>query len=186
MATDREDDSYGFGPGAFNGPGGPGTGDAGRQKSGGFGAFGLSDMMKKAAFAAIGAAFMTEESVRGYVAESKLPRDAAKYLIQNASQAKEQFFGYLAKEITGLVKKSDLPRVASEFLKDHTIEVEAKIRFRANGSPEVQFGGIQLAPGPSGAPARAEATPAHGPSASPGAGGAAAPTPPLGADGSAS
>src|SRR4051812_3482267 len=47
---------------------------------------GLSDMMKKALFAGIGAVFMTEESVRAYVSESKLPRELAQYVIKNTGQ----------------------------------------------------------------------------------------------------
>ena len=100
----------------------------------------LGDMMKKALFAGIGAIFMTEESVRNYVTEAKLPREIRSYLIQNTTQAKEQFFGYLAKELTQIVLKSDLPRVVQTFLKDHTIEVEAKIRFKSNGVPEITSG----------------------------------------------
>ena len=94
-------------------------------------------MMKKALFATIGAVFMTEESVRGYVSDAKLPREIRNYIINNTAQAKEQFFGYLAKELSQIVLKSDLPKVAQTFLADHTIEVEAKIRFRSNGTPEI-------------------------------------------------
>src|SRR5688572_2658236 len=99
-------------------------GDAAKGRSGGV----LGDMMKKALFATVGAVFMTEESVRAYVSESKLPRDVKNYIVQNTAQAKEQFFGYMAKEISQLVRKSDLPKALKSFLADHTIEVEAKIR----------------------------------------------------------
>jgi hypothetical protein len=152
-------------------------GDAPKQKGGAFGAFGLSDMMKKAAFAAIGAAFMTEESVRSYVAESKLPRELAKAVLQNANQAKEQFFGYLAKEFTALVKKSDLPKVAEKFLREHTIEVEAKIRFRPNAAPEITLGGVRAASG-GGEPAAGGAAPGGAGLPGPAAGGAAGPAAP--------
>lgn len=113
---------------------------------------GLSDMMKKALFAGIGAVFMTEESVRAYVTEAKLPREIRNYLIQNSSQAKEQFFGYLAKELSQLVRKSDLPKVVQTFLREHTIEIEAKVRFRENGTPEVIGGARATPPTPTPAP----------------------------------
>lgn len=127
---------------------------------------GVSDMMKKALFATIGAVFMTEESVRAYVAESKLPREIRNYVIQNTAQAKEQFFSYLSKELSQLVMKSDLPKVVQGFLKDHTIEVEAKIRFRGNGAPELSMGvvappatAIPAPPAPQQLPSPAAATP---------------------------
>lgn len=132
---------------------------------------GLSDMMKKALFAGIGAVFMTEESVRTYVSDSKLPRDISNYLIKNTNQAKEQFFGYLAKELSGIVKKSDLPRVVQGFLREHTIEIEAKVRFRENGTPEVT-GGAKAVPGGASVPGSAAAT---GPAPAAGAPGEAAP-----------
>src|SRR5688572_31977258 len=139
MAGDRDEDNFDNGR-ARGGGGAPGAG-------------GLSDMMKKALFATIGAVFMTEESVRSYVSESKLPRDIRNYIIQNTGQAKEQFFGYLSKELSQLVLKSDLPKVLEAFLRDHTIELEAKIRFRANGVHELTSamrdtpsGALRLAP----------------------------------------
>ncbi len=131
-------------------------------------------MMKKALFATIGAVFMTEESVRAYVAESKLPREIRNYVIQNTAQAKEQFFAYLSKELSQLVLKSDLPRVLQAFLKDHTIEVEAKIRFRAEGAPEIAGGMRAVAPAPEGGP---EPAPAPQPPAAPDAAPAALPAP---------
>jgi hypothetical protein len=104
--------------------------DNGRSRSG------ISEIMKKALFASIGAVFMTEESVRTYISDAKLPREIRNFILQNTTQAKEQFFGYLSKELTDIVMRSDLPNVLRRFLSDHTIEIEAKIRFRSNGAPE--------------------------------------------------
>src|SRR5207302_1730340 len=111
--------------------------------------------------------FMTEESVRNYVSDAKLPREIRNYLIQNAAQAKEQFFDYVSKELSQVLLRSDLPKVLQKFLVDHTIELEAKIRFKANGSPEISGSAKTTAPpalGLGGAP-----TPGAGstPSASP-------------------
>ena len=148
--------------------------DNGKARTGG-----LSDMMKKALFAGLGAVFMTEESVRAYVSDSKLPRDIGSYLIKNTAQAKEQFFGYLAKELSGLVRKSDLPKVVQGFLRDHTIEIEARIRFRGDGTPEVS-GGARATPGgaaPTPTPTTGGPSPAPGTAASGGNSGPA-PSPP--------
>jgi hypothetical protein len=130
---------------------------------------GLSEIMKKALFAGIGAVFMTEESVRSYVSDAKLPRDIRNYIIQNTTQAKEQFFGYLSKELSQIVIRSDLPKVIQRFLSDHTIELEAKIRFRSNASPELS-GSAKATPSPVQAPPPASAVAVPPP---------AAPTPPL-------
>lgn len=140
MPSDRDDDS-----------------DSAKGRGGG-----ISDIMKKALFAGIGAVFMTEESVRNYVSEAKLPRDIRNYIIQNTSQAKEQFFAYLSKELSQVILRSDLPKVIQRFLADHTIELEAKIRFKPNGAPELT-GAARAAPlaahGAPQAPASAMAPP---------------------------
>jgi len=90
---------------------------------------GFSEMMTKAFSAGIGAVLMTQESLRTYLAESKLPRDIAQSILASTNAAKEQFFQYLSAEVQQLVKKSDLPKVMETFLRTHTLEIEAKIRF---------------------------------------------------------
>jgi hypothetical protein len=103
----------------------------------------LGDLMRKAISAGIGAVFMTEESVRSYVRDSKLPRDVARFLIDSTQTAKEQFFEYLAREISGLVRKSDLPKALEAFLQANTIEINAKIRFRREGHAAEAGGATQ-------------------------------------------
>ncbi|MHC4391213.1 MAG: hypothetical protein ACYTFT_03335 [Planctomycetota bacterium] len=94
----------------------------------------LTDYVRKAISAGIGAVFLTEESVRSYVADAKLPRDVAKSLMQMSATAKDQFFEYLTKEASQLIRKSDLPKVVTEFLRSHEFEVQAKIRFHPVGT----------------------------------------------------
>jgi len=88
----------------------------------------ISDIMKKALFAGIGAVFMTEESIRGYLAEAKFPREIRNYVVQNADRMRGELFGYVSKELKQIFQRADLPKVFNEFLETHTIE----IRFRKN------------------------------------------------------
>ncbi len=125
---------------------------------------GLSEIMRKAFFASLGAVFMTEESVRAYISDAKLPRDIRNFIIQNTAQAKEQFFAYLSKELTEIVLRSDLPKVIQRFLSDHTIELEAKIRFRPNGAPETA-GAVRAVPSAPPAPPAPAGPPAPEPPA---------------------
>lgn len=91
---------------------------------------GLSDMMRKAVAAGMGAVFMTEESVRAYVSEAKLPREIARSIIQSSTAAKEQLLQYVSNEVSDLIQKTDLTGFLGRFLEQHEIEIEAKIRFR--------------------------------------------------------
>jgi len=94
------------------------------------GAGSISDMMKKAIAAGIGAVFMTEESLRSYLSEARLPREIAKALLQQSAQAKEQVMQFLSREIAGLIRKTDVNRLLLRVLEGHEIEVKARIRFR--------------------------------------------------------
>lgn len=89
---------------------------------------GLGSTMRKALFAAVGAAFMTEEGLRSYVKDAKLPRDITRYVLNNAHSAKEQLFTYVARDVSELLRKSDLPKAIAQFLESHTMELS--IRFR--------------------------------------------------------
>jgi hypothetical protein len=95
----------------------------------------ISDMMKKALFAGIGAVFMTEESIRGYLTEAKFPRDIRNYLLQNTERLRAELFAYISKELGQVLRRSDLPKVLQAFLENHTIEVDARIRFRRDPKP---------------------------------------------------
>ena len=108
---------------------------------------GIQDIMKKALSAGIGALFLTEESLRSYVADSKLPRDIAKSVIQSTNTAKEQFFQYLTKEVSQLIRKADLQKVVTGFLANHTFEIEARVRFRPNGKVDVETASLRAASG---------------------------------------
>ncbi|GIW71313.1 MAG: hypothetical protein KatS3mg102_0855 [Planctomycetota bacterium] len=132
---------------------------------------GLSELMKKALLAGIGAVFMTEESVRGYVREARLPREIARLIIDNTQAAKEQFFRYLARELSELVRRSDLPAALLAFFREHTIEVHASIRFRASAA-EQQAAAAAAPPGRAEPPGGGEAG-----SAPDAAGGVAVPPP---------
>jgi hypothetical protein len=99
---------------------------------------GLADLAKKAIFASIGAAFMTEEAIRKYVADASLPRDIAGYVTQNASRAKEELFTFLGREISRAIAEGDLWREAQRFLTTHRVKITLDFEPKEGFSAEVE------------------------------------------------
>lgn len=87
----------------------------------------LGDTVKKVFTAGVSAAFMTEESLRSYVSELKLPKEALNLLIQGANKSKDEITQKVTKEIIGIVQKIDFVKEASRFVENHKFKVTAEI-----------------------------------------------------------
>lgn len=86
-----------------------------------------SEVFKKLITAGIGAAFMTEESIRAYVGELKLPKEALNFLLQGASKSKDELMDRVGNEIVRIVSKIDFVSEASKFVEDHKFKISAEV-----------------------------------------------------------
>ncbi|MGZ3772124.1 MAG: hypothetical protein ACXVCY_08425 [Pseudobdellovibrionaceae bacterium] len=87
----------------------------------------LGDTVKKVFTAGVSAAFMTEESLRNYVSELKLPKEAMNLLIQGAQKSKDEITQRVTKEILGIIQKIDFVKEASKFAETHKFKITAEI-----------------------------------------------------------
>lgn len=87
----------------------------------------LSDALKKVVFAGIGAAFMTEEHIRNYVSDLKLPKEVLNLLLQNAQKSKQEIVNKISAEAIGIMNRIDFVKEASRFAEDHKFKVTAEI-----------------------------------------------------------
>ncbi|WP_347357167.1 hypothetical protein [Bdellovibrio sp.] len=87
----------------------------------------LGDTVKKVFTAGVSAAFMTEESLRAYVSELKLPKEALNMLLQGANKSKEEVTQRVTKEIVGIIQKIDFVKEASKFAETHKFKITAEI-----------------------------------------------------------
>lgn len=94
---------------------------------------GLGDTIKKVFTAGLGAAFMTEESIRSYVSELKLPKDVLNMLLQNANRSKEDLINRAGNELTRMLSRIDLVKEASRFVEEHKFRVSAEIEVLKKG-----------------------------------------------------
>ncbi|MDG0816679.1 hypothetical protein [Bdellovibrio svalbardensis] len=87
----------------------------------------LGDTVKKVFTAGVSAAFMTEESLRAYLSELKLPKEAYNLLIQSANKSKDEITQRVGKEIVGIIDKIDFVKEFSKFAETHKFKITAEI-----------------------------------------------------------
>ncbi len=87
----------------------------------------VSETIKKIITTGLGAAFMTEESIRAYLGELKLPKDALNYILQGASKSKEELLDRVGGEMVKLLSKIDFVSEAAKFVETHKFRVNAEI-----------------------------------------------------------
>jgi hypothetical protein len=85
------------------------------------------DILKKLISAGVGAAFMTEESIRNYLTELKLPKDVLNLLLQGAQKSKDELMDRVGNEIIKIVQKVDFVEEASRFVEEHKFRISAEI-----------------------------------------------------------
>lgn len=95
----------------------------------------LGDAIKKVFTVGVGAAFLTEETIRNYLSDLKLPKEFLNSLLQSALKSKEEMTNRVTKEVVGLVSKIDLVKEASRFLETHKFKVNAEIEILRKDDP---------------------------------------------------
>lgn len=87
----------------------------------------LSDTLKKVFTAGLSTAFMTEESIRNYLGEMKLPKEVLQMLIQSAAKSKDEITQRMTKEIVSMIQKIDFVKEASKFAETHKFKITAEV-----------------------------------------------------------
>lgn len=90
----------------------------------------IGDIIKKVVSVGVGAAFMTEESVKKILEDLPLPKDIISGLVQNAKGAKEDFTNGIREEIRNHLAKLDASKVIADLFEKYDVEVEAKFKFK--------------------------------------------------------
>jgi hypothetical protein len=97
----------------------------------------MSDLLKKLLSAGIGAAFMTEEHIRTYLTDLKLPKDALKFVLDGAQKSKDELMDKVGNEVIRIVQKIDFVKEASRFVEEHKFRVTAEIDVVRKDQPKV-------------------------------------------------
>lgn len=90
----------------------------------------IEGIIKKVVSVGVGAAFMTEESMKKILEDLPLPKEILSGLVQNAKGAKEDFTNGIREEIRNYLSKVDASKIATDILDRYDVEVEAKFKFK--------------------------------------------------------
>lgn len=86
-----------------------------------------SEVLKKVFAAGVSGAMLSEEAIRSYLGETKLPKDLMNLIIQGAAKSKDEVTQRVSKEIIGLLRKVDLVKEVSRFAENHKFKITAEI-----------------------------------------------------------
>jgi hypothetical protein len=107
------------------------------------GGISLSETLKKVIAAGVGAAFMTEESIRGYLSELKLPKEVLNIVLQGAAKSKEELVTRVGNEIIKIINRIDMVKEASRFVEEHKFKIMAEVevvkRDATKGEPATEI-----------------------------------------------
>ena len=87
----------------------------------------MGEALKKVLSVGVGAAFMTEESIRTYLGDLKLPKEILTVLLQSANKGKDEITQRVSKELIGIVSKIDWVKEVGRFAETHKFKITAEI-----------------------------------------------------------
>jgi|GEM_PF-617047 len=103
----------------------------GEQKSG------LSEGVRRAIATGISSAFVSEEGIRSYLSELKLPTDVLSQVLKGAKKSRDEVIGKAGNELVKLVRKLDLSAEIRRLLVENKIKISAEIDFVPKSAEEV-------------------------------------------------
>jgi hypothetical protein len=87
----------------------------------------VGEGLKKLFAAGVSAAFLTEESVRSYLKDVKLPKEVLGLFLEGAAKSKEQLMNRVGNEVIAIIQKIDFVKEASRFVETHKFRVSAEV-----------------------------------------------------------
>lgn len=95
------------------------------------------EMLRKVMSVGLGAAFMTEESVRSALSGMNLPKEVLTGILQGANRSKEELLNKVGNETIKLLSKIDFVKEASRFVEEHKFRINAEIEVvrKTSGEP---------------------------------------------------
>ncbi len=101
--------------------------------------FGFSEVLKKVAAAGLSAAFLTEESIRHFLGDIRLPKETLNLILQGAAKSKEELTNRIGNEVIKMVSKIDFVKEASRFAEEHKFRISAEVEVIRKDSGELAF-----------------------------------------------
>lgn len=87
----------------------------------------LGEALKKVFSVGVSAAFMTEENIRAYLQDLKLPKEILSGILATANKSKDEITNRVSNEIIKIVSKIDWVKEAGRFAENHKFRITAEI-----------------------------------------------------------
>lgn len=89
-----------------------------------------ADLVKKVLTVGVGAAFLTEESLRALVSEIKLPKEMIAGILETANKTKNEFLSKIGTEVVDRVTARVEPdQLIREIIEKNELEFSIRLRF---------------------------------------------------------
>src|SRR5271170_4989974 len=89
-----------------------------------------AELVRKILTVGVGAAFLTEDTIRGLVSEFKLPKELLAGILESANRTKNDFFQNLSRDVIQRVTdKLDPRELVDEILAKNVIELKVRVSF---------------------------------------------------------
>jgi len=92
----------------------------------------VTDLIKKALVAGVGTLFMTEEGIRSFLGDMKLPKEGVQFLVNQVAKTKQDLFNSISSELRSFLESTNLADEMRRVLTSTSVEVSTKISFVAN------------------------------------------------------
>jgi hypothetical protein len=98
----------------------------------------VPEIIRRTFYAGLGAVFTTEEGMRKLANEFSLPKDVARFLIQQAQSTKDELFRIVAAELRGFLESLNLTEELLRLLTSLTFEIKTEIRLHPNDAKTIK------------------------------------------------
>ena len=88
----------------------------------------IVELMRKVAFAGLGALFMTEDGIRSLAGQLKLPKEALGFVLSQAERTKDEVGRVLSDEVRRFLRSEKLRDEFLQLLSGMRVEVTAHVR----------------------------------------------------------
>ena len=92
----------------------------------------IPDIVRRTILGGIGAVFASEEGIRKIASEVSLPKDVVNFLLQQATNSKDEVLRVVAKEVRGFLESANLSAEMQKLLTQLSLEVKTEVRFIPN------------------------------------------------------
>lgn len=100
----------------------------------------IPDLIKKTVQVGYDRTVGAQESIKNFIADSKLPKEIANAILQQVDDTKNGLFRVVAKEVRGFLEAVDFQRELQKLLTTVSFEIKTEIRFIPNDSVPDKLG----------------------------------------------